>query len=99
MERDAFIALGVSSVIKQRLMDLSDKFKTTVCGDCGLLCIGNPVKKIYICKACNSNNVVWIQIPYASKQLILSLYALGIAPRILVDKDEKDPDKQIKIRV
>ena len=99
MERDAFIALGVSSIIKQRLMDLSDKFKTTVCGDCGLLCYGNPEKKLYICKACKSKNVVWVQIPYASKQLILSLYALGIAPRILVDNNEINPDKKIKINV
>ena len=96
MERDAFISLGASKVLQQRLMNLSDKFKLPICSDCGLFAICNPEKKIYICKACKSKKVVYVHIPYATKQLFLSLYALGIAPRILVEKDEENNDVKVK---
>ena len=85
MERDTLISLGGSATIKERLMDLSDKFKTTICDDCGLLCIGNPEKKIWICKACKSKNVSWVYIPYACKLLMQELYAVGIASRLRLE--------------
>lgn len=87
MERDAYISLGASAILQQRLMNLSDKFKIAVCSNkkCGLFAIANPEKKIFICRACKNKKPVYIHIPYATKQLFLSLYALNIAPRIETD--------------
>ena len=82
MERDCMISLGCSGLLQERLMDLSDKYKTTVCEKCGLLCIGNPEKNIYLCKSCKSKNVSWVTMPYATKLLIQELYSVGIAPRL-----------------
>jgi DNA-directed RNA polymerase II subunit RPB2 len=85
MERDTMISLGCSYIIQERLMNLSDRYKTTVCDDCGLLCIGNPDKKIWICKACKGKKVSWVTMPFATKLLIEELYAVGIAPRLKLE--------------
>ena len=82
MERDTLISFGAASTIKERLMDLSDKFKTVVCDNCGLLAVGNPVKKIWVCKACKGKGISWVYLPYAFKLLQQELYAVGIAPRL-----------------
>lgn len=57
MERDNYQSLGVSAVIKERLMDLSDKTKVPVCDDCGLFALVNESGKIPICGVCNSTNI------------------------------------------
>jgi DNA-directed RNA polymerase II subunit RPB2 len=85
MERDVMISLGSSGLIQERLNELSDKYFTYVCEICGLLCIGNPEKKIWICKSCKSTKVALISIPYASKLLVNLLYSVGIGARIRVE--------------
>jgi DNA-directed RNA polymerase beta subunit len=82
MEKDTMISLGASALIQERLMNLSDKYKTTVCEQCGLLCVGNPREHIWICKACKSKRVSYVHIPYASKLVITELYSVGIAVRL-----------------
>lgn len=82
MERDALISHGASATIRERLMVLSDKFKVIVCDECGLLCIGNPEKKIWVCGACKSNKVSWVVIPYITKLIMCELYSVGIAMRL-----------------
>jgi len=84
MERDTLISLGGAATIQERLMNLSDLYKTVVCEDCGLFAIGNPEKKIWVCKACKSKKISWVTIPFATKLLCQQLYAVGVAPRFLL---------------
>ena len=37
MERDALLAHGISKFVRERMMELSDKFEIYICGDCGTL--------------------------------------------------------------
>lgn len=85
MERDSMISLGVSGVIRERLMTTSDKYKTIVCDNCGLLAIGNVEKNIWLCKSCKSTKVSWVYIPYITKLIWQELYSVGIAARLKLE--------------
>lgn len=87
MERDTFISLGASSLLQERLMNLSDPYHTYVCNKCGLLCMGNQEKKIYMCKACKGDEVSVIKLPYATKLLIMELYSVNVALRLRLEAD------------
>lgn len=82
MERDAMISHGGSFHIKERLMNLSDKFKIPICKSCGLIAIRNMNKHISICKACKSSNICLVYLPCSVKVLIQSMMAIGLAIRL-----------------
>ena len=83
METDAIVSHGAPGVIKDRLLENSDKFPLFICDDCGLVAIGNPQKNIFVCKVCKDSNVSMIWIPYATKLLFQELNSMMIAPRLL----------------
>ena len=78
-ERDSLIAHGASMLLKEKLFDLSDKYKMPVCSVCGL--IGHPNK--LNCKSCKGE-LRTVNIPYACKLLFQELMAMNVAPRINV---------------
>jgi len=85
MERDAIVAHGASSFLKERMLDVSDNFRVFVCRLCGLLCTGNPEKNIFKCTKCkNGTDIVQVRIPYAMKLLLQELMSLSVAPRLSV---------------
>ena len=66
MEIDCMIAHGASSFLKERLMDVSDKYSVFICNDCNMIVTGNSEKNIYECKKCkNYSNFNKVYIPYA----------------------------------
>ena len=87
MERDCFISLGASALLQERLMNLSDPYHTYVCDTCGLLCMGNRDKRIYMCKSCKTDKVSVIKLPYVIKLLIMELYSVNVALRLRLEKD------------
>ena len=92
MERDAMIAHGISKFLKEKLLDNSDAYVTSVCESCGLFAqrFEKRENKTYTteedsfyCPACkNIYNIKKVRIPYAFKLFIHELMALNIAPRI-----------------
>ena len=85
MERDAIVAHGASSFLKERMLDVSDNFRVFICRQCGLICTANPDKNIYKCSTCKNNaDITQVRIPYAMKLLIQELMTMGVAPRITV---------------
>ena len=86
MERDTLIGHGVSMVIKDRLLEESDKSIQLVCKECGSLAYKDFAKGYGICPMCKSTNVVEIEIAYAFKLLLDEIKAMGIFPRLIVDK-------------
>jgi len=83
MERDAKLAYGSASFIKEKFLDGSDAYRVFVCRGCGMFCTANPEKGIYKCNACKeSSDIVQCRVPYALKLLFQELTTMGIAPRI-----------------
>ena len=86
MERDCMIAHGASYFLKERLMDVSDKYSVYICNDCKMIAVGNNKENIYECKKCsNYGDFTKIYIPYACKLLFQELMAMSIGPRFLTN--------------
>ena len=86
MERDCMIAHGASYFLKERLMDVSDKYSVTICNECNMICTGNHKDNIYECKKCNNyGDFTKIYIPYACKLFLQELMAMSIGPRFITN--------------
>ena len=86
MERDCMISHGAASFLKERLMDVSDKYHIYICNECKMISTGNHKDNIYECKKCsNYNDFTKVYIPYACKLLIQELMTMSIGPRILTN--------------
>ena len=86
MERDCMIAHGSSIFLKERMMDVSDKYQMFICKLCGLTITFNEKDNIYECKKCkNYINFSKISIPYSCKLLLQELQSMNIAPRLLTN--------------
>ena len=85
MERDCMIAHGASAFLKERFMDVSDKYSIYVCNRCGLLACADTKKNMYSCKKCNNyGDFSKCYIPYSCKLLFQELQCMSIYPRILL---------------
>ena len=88
MERDGMIAHGALSFLKERLMDVSDKFDTYVCKSCGMFATVNEDEnfEIYKCHNCSGSycDFVGISIPYACKLLMQELQGMMITPKFMI---------------
>ncbi len=83
MERDCLIGHGSAIILKERLLDESDKSEILVCERCGFLAYYNRNKDKMECPICRDEvNVSKITISYAFKLLVQELMSLGIAPKI-----------------
>jgi DNA-directed RNA polymerase II subunit RPB2 len=86
MERDCMIAHGSLLFLKERMLDISDNYRSFVCNMCGLLGIVNPEKNVYKCKKCNNySDFSEVRIPYACKLMIQELESMSVAPRIITN--------------
>ena len=84
MERDCMIAHGASSFLKERMLDVSDKYTMYTCKQCGIISIVNPAKSIYKCGQCdNYSDFSKVNVPYACKLLFQELMSMNISPRII----------------
>ena len=85
MERDAVIAHGASSFLKERLFDHSDAYKLPVCKKCGVMATINYETNDGTCQICkNDKEVVNTEIPYACKLLFQELMSMSIVPKIII---------------
>ena len=84
MERDCMISHGSAYFLKERIIDVSDKYNVYICNKCNLIIPGNKEGNIYECKKCNNfSNFTKIYIPYACKLLFQELMCMSIAPRMI----------------
>ena len=84
MERDCMISHGASIFLKERLVDVSDRYRVHICEQCGLIAQADLQAQNYKCKLCqNVNyNIAQVYIPYACKLLFQELMAMHITPRM-----------------
>jgi DNA-directed RNA polymerase II subunit RPB2 len=77
---------GVAAFTKERLMDVSDPFKTGFCKTCGMLAVVNAKENIYHCGMCNGTTAFEEKtIPYAVKLWTQELEAMHIVPRLVFE--------------
>lgn len=87
MERDALISHGATAIIKERLMEVSDKFEVVICVECGHIAVANMKTGVITCGVCKTDSSSKdptkrgefgrITIPYVFKYLIhLLMFAM-----------------------
>ena len=89
MEKDALTAHGAAHMLKDKLMDCSDKTTVFICGTCHHLAEPPPPVEfarirgtLPFCRTCDSHNsAVRVEVPYAMKLLWQELEASGISLR------------------
>jgi DNA-directed RNA polymerase II subunit RPB2 len=97
MERDVLISHGATRFCKDRLFDVSDKYKVNVCRKCGMIAICNDGTNsnkfytnsdftIHMCKTCgNKTDFALVDMPYANKLMFQELQTINVVPRIIVE--------------
>lgn len=82
MERDCLIGYGASQLIKERLLEESDKYVALVCANCGALGVHDYAKRRDYCPVCKGTRMERIEMSYAFKLLLDEIKSLGIFPRL-----------------
>jgi len=85
MERDCIIAYGASMILKDRLLDESDKADIFVCERCGLVAYHDVKQRRYICRVCgDKGKISSVSVAYAFKLLLQEMQSLNITPRLMI---------------
>ena len=85
MERDCIIAHGSSALLKDRMMDNSDKTSMFVCKRCGLIAYISG-EGIYTCRVCGDrSDVVKVDMSFAFKVMLQEIQGLAITPRLVLE--------------
>ena len=90
MERDCIIGYGATMLLKERLMDESDRTVQIVCNDCGSLAYYDYLKNKPVCPICDSSNFSQIEMSYAFKLLVDEIKSLGIFPRLITSNKTEE---------
>jgi DNA-directed RNA polymerase beta subunit len=86
MEKDAMVSHGASRFTRERMYDVSDKYKVHICKSCGLVASYNDEKHIHHCRTCdNRTDFAYVEIPYACKLMFQELATMNVVPRIITE--------------
>jgi DNA-directed RNA polymerase subunit B' len=82
MERDCFIGYGAASLLKERMIDSSDRTTELVCNSCGSLAVWDKIKNRQYCALCEGTDVSEVEMSYAFKLLLDEMKAIHIFPKV-----------------
>ena len=85
MERDCMIGHGSGLFLKERMMDMSDRYSMSIGQKEGLTAAVNPERNIYNTFSKEERKYSDIRVPYAWKLLMQELQSMAIAPRLVTD--------------
>ena len=85
MERDCLIAYGASMILKDRLLDESDRSDIYVCERCGLVAYQDMKQRRFVCRICgDKGKVSSVSVAYAFKLLLQEMQSLNVTPRLQI---------------
>jgi DNA-directed RNA polymerase subunit B len=83
MERDCLIGHGAAMVLRDRLLEESDKYLLYVCENCGFIAYYDIKQRRYTCRICEDKaQISPVVVSYAFKLLLQEMMSLCIAPRL-----------------
>jgi DNA-directed RNA polymerase subunit B len=83
MERDCLVGHGAAMLLRDRLLEESDKYILYICENCGYIAFYDIRQRRYICRLCEDKaRISPVFVSYAFKLLLQELMSLCIAPRL-----------------
>lgn len=85
MERDCLIGYGASLLLKERLLDESDRYIMQICENCGSAAVYDKIRNSIYCPLCGrGGETADVEVSYAFKLLLDELKALGVNPKLIL---------------
>lgn len=85
MEKDCLVGHGAALLLKERLVESSDKTTIWVCEKCGSMGWYDARKNIPICPICGEKGKMYpVEVSYAFKLLLQELMGLGISIQLIL---------------
>jgi len=83
MERDCLLGHGAAMLLRDRLLEESDKYLLYVCERCGYIAYYDIRQRSYVCRLCEEKGQISpVIVSYAFKLLLQELMSLCVAPRL-----------------
>ncbi|MEM0021732.1 MAG: DNA-directed RNA polymerase subunit B [Fervidicoccaceae archaeon] len=85
MERDVLIGHGTAMLLRERLLESSDKTTVYVCSKCGHIGWYDRTRKAYVCPIHgDKGDLHMVEMAYGFKLLLQEMMSMGIMPRLKI---------------